>query len=374
MSYEKLFAEDISTEATQAWRAQGKKAVGTLCCHVPDEILRAADIMPVRLRATGATDTPDGDVWMSAFSCTFAKSILQYWLDGKYDLDGIVATDGCLMASRLYDNAEHIDKKDGGDKFFYQIGAPRITNDTTYKYYRAELEEMIQNVEKVSGVKVTDEKLKEYIGKYNEARRLVQEILALSKEDHPVINGQDRLKITMASTDYPIEEYIEMLKEFLAEAKNRKPVEDYRARLMIIGSALDTPEYLKVIEDAGGLFVADALCYGSRPFVGQCEVDDNDVLGSLAKYYLDRLICPRMMSNRVELHDFILDTAKEYKCDGIIYEKLHYCECWGGENVLLDDEAKEAGIPMLTVEREQHTINPGQLQVRAEAFMELIEK
>jgi benzoyl-CoA reductase/2-hydroxyglutaryl-CoA dehydratase subunit BcrC/BadD/HgdB len=143
---------------------------------------------------------------------------------------------------------------------------------------------------------------------------------------------------------------------------------------MMIGSALDNPEYLKVIEDKGGLIVADALCFGSRPFVGDCKVDDGDVLGSLAHFYLDRLVCPRMMSNRVELHEYIINTAKEYKCDGVIYEKMQYCECWGGESVLLEDELKAEGIPILTVEREEQLANAGQLAIRAEAFIEMIEK
>ena len=374
MSYQKLFETEISSEAAKAWKAQGKKAVGTLCCHVPDEILRAADVLPIRMRATGCVDASEGESWMSSFSCSFAKAILQYWLEGVYDLDGIVASDGCMMPSRVYDNAQYIDAKKNGSLFFHQIGAPRInTNDLTYSYYVDELKELIERLEAFSGVKVTDEKLIEYVNKYNEARRLVQQILELCKADHPVVNGQDCLKITMSYTDYPIEEYIEMLKAFLADANNRAPITEYRARLMIIGSALDNPDYLKVIEDKGGLFVCDALCFGSRPFVGQCEIKNGDVIGSIASYYLDRLVCPRMMSNRVELHDFIIETAKEYKCDGIIYSKLQYCECWGGESVLLEDELKAAGIPLLTVEREEHLANAGQLAIRAEAFMEMIE-
>lgn len=376
MSYQKLFETDISMDAVKAWKAQGKKAVGTLCCHIPDEIIRAADVLPIRFRATGCVDASDGESWMSSFSCSYAKSILQYWLDGKYDLDGVVASDGCMMPSRVFDNIEYIDaKKDGGKLFMHQIGTPRITSfDLNYSYYKDELLELIENLEKFSGVKVTDEKLIEYVDKYNEARRLVQQVLELRKADHPVINGQDALKITIAFADNKIEDYIEMLKEFLADAKNRQPVGDYRARLMFIGSSLDNPDYLKVVEDKGGLFVADANCYGSRPFVGQCEIDKSDVVGSIAKYYLDRLVCPRMMTNRVELHEYIINTAKEYKCDGVIYAKMQYCECWGGESVLLEDELKEAGIPLLTVEREQHLANAGQLAIRAEAFMEMIEK
>lgn len=373
-SYQRLFKEEINPEPAKAWRADGKKAVGTICAHVPDEILRAAGILPVRMRATGCTDASEGEIWMSAFSCSFAKSVLEHWLDGTYDLDGIITSDGCLMPSRVYDNAKYIDETDRKEGlFFHQIGAPRVSTELAYKYYVDELEELIGRIEEFTGEKVTDEKIVEYIDKYNEARRLVAEVNELMKAENPVITGTERLHLTMAYGDYPIEEYIDMLKEFLADAKDREPIKDYRARLLLIGSALDTPEYLDIVEEKGGLFVADTNCFGSRPFVGQCEVKDGDVLGSLSRYYLDRLVCPRMVDNRPRLHEEIINLVKEYNCDGVFYNKMQYCECWGGESVLLDDKLKEAGIPLITVEREQHPINAGQLATRAEAFVEMIE-
>ena len=373
MSYQKLFDSKISTEAAKAWKASGKKTAGTMCCHIPNEIIRAAGVLPIRMRATGCADSSDGEAWMSTFSCSFARSILQYWMDGVYDFDAMFASDGCMMPSRVFDNAEYQEGKNSKGKLFYQIAAPRIVNELTVEYYVEELKRFIAKLEEFSGVKVTDAALKEYIDKYNEARALTAQALELRKADNPVLNGQDWLTMCMAFTDYPVEEYIDMMKEFLADAKNRKPYTDQRARLMIIGSALDDPGYLKIIEDKGGIFVADALCFGSRAFPGKLEVK-GDVLESIANYYLTRLVCPRMMDDRDELHKYIIDTAKEYKVDGIIYEKMQYCECWGGENVLLEDELKAAGIPLLIVEREELLANAGQLAIRAEAFIEMIEK
>lgn len=378
MDYQKLFDSEISSESVKAWKAQGKKALGVLCCHVPVEILHALDIMPVRLRATGTTETPDGDAWMSTFSCSYARGILQYWIDGKYDdVDGIITSDGCMMPWRIFDNAEHIDKINKRDRLYAQIGAPRVYSgykDLGLQYYLTELKGLIEILEKFSGNKMTDEKLKASIAKYNEARDLVMKVYALRKEQHPVISGEDTLKITLKYSDVPVEEYIELLKAFLADAGNRAPITDKRARLMVIGSALDNPGYLKVIEDKGGLVVHDALCYGSRPFNYPVEVDDKDVLASLADYYLSRIVCPRMLDNRERMQQWVFDTAKEFNVDGVIYQKMQYCECWGGEKMFLEPLLKEADIPMLIVDREEHLANVGQLAIRAEAFVEMIEK
>ena len=374
MNYQKLFESDISNEAVNAWRAQGKKALGVICCHIPEEILYAADVLPVRMRATRCVDSNEAETWMSSFSCSFAKSILQYWLDGTYDLDGFVASDGCLMAARVYDNAAYINAKEGKSKFIKQIGAPRKSTPRTLPFYKAELQDLIDSLEKLTGNKITDEKLKETVSKYNEARSLVNQVYELRKEKNPVISGADVLRITLSSTNMSVDEYIELLKAFLADAKNRAPITDSRARIMIIGSALDNPEYLEVIEDKGGLIVTDALCFGNRGFGEPIEIDDKDVLGSIASYYLDRLVCPRMMDKHEEMHDFIIKSVKEYKADGVIYQRMQNCEVWGGENVLLEQKLKDAGIPLLTVEREEIMANAGQLAIRAEAFIEMIEK
>ena len=374
MDYQKLFNPEITDESVKAWRASGKKAVGVICCHVPVEIMYALDIMPVRLRATGCTESPEGDTWMSTFSCSYARGMLQNWLSGKYQLDGIVTSDGCMMSARCFDNAKHVDEEKKTGRLFFQFGAPRKQGALELKYYRNELRDLIEALEKLSGNKLTDEKLKASIAKYNEARTLMQQIFALRREKAPVISGTEMLGLTLNYCDRPVDEFIELLKAFLADAKNRKPITDKRARLMLIGSALDDPEYVKVIEDKGGLFVADALCYGSRSFNSLVEVDEKDVLGSLAQYYLTRIVCPRMMDNRVALQQWVADTAKEYAVDGVVYEKMQYCECWGGESMFLEPKLADEGIPMLTLEREEHMSNAGQLAIRAEAFIEMIEK
>lgn len=375
MDYQKLFQSDISSDTVKAWRAQGKKAVGLICCHVPEELFYAADILPVRMRATNCIDSAEAQSWLSSFSCSFARGILQYWLDGPYkELDGIITTDGCMQAARVYDNSKYLNTRNNEGKFVHQFGAPRKISPQAYPFYKMELEDLISDLEKLSGSKVTDEKLKAAAEKQNEARKLVAELYELRKEENPVISGADCLRITLSATDMHIDEYVELLKAFLADAKNRKPITDYRTRLMVIGSALDDPAYIELIESKGGLVVQDANCYGMRGFSEPMEIDDNDVLGSIAKYYLDRLVCPRMMDKHFEMDDYIIDSCKKWNVDGILYQRMQYCEVWGGEEAYFQDRLKDAGIPMLVVEREEQMVNMGQLAVRVEAFVEMIEE
>lgn len=374
MSMQKLFDVGISDEAVKACRANGKKAVGYVCCHVPEEIFYAAGVLPVRLRATGCVDSSNAEAWMSSFSCSFARSVLQYLMDGTYNLDGLVQSDGCMMATRILDNWEHVAKNSGKEnQFIYQIGAPRICNDTTIAFYKSEIQGLIDALGGFSGKKITDEAIKAAVAKTNEMRALIAQVYNLRKADKPVVTGEEVLKITLAKCDLPIDEYIELLKEFLNEASTRKGVEP-RVRLMVIGSALDNPEYLKVIEDKGGVIVADALCYGYKAIGEPIVLDDSDVVGSLAAYYLKRNTCPRSLDNRPAIHKEIVELCKEYNVQGVVYQKMQNCECWGGESFFLEPDLKAIGVPMLHVEREEQMANAGQLAIRAEAFIEMLEK
>jgi len=188
-------------------------------------------------------------------------------LNGSYDfLDGIVSSDGCSMATRIYDNYKFYRRKMDNTQFFLKdIGAPRLYNiKHAVPYYIKELNELKESLENHFGVTITEESLKNSIEVFNESRKLIRELYELRKSSSPVITGADCLKVTMAAVTMPKEKFNTMLREYLDELSIRRPVTDYRARLMLIGSAIDDPEYIKVIEDKGGLVVCDAICYGGR--------------------------------------------------------------------------------------------------------------
>ena len=371
MSYEKLLENNISTASSDAWRSSGKKAAGYVCCHVPVEIILAADVMPVRLRATNCVNSSDAEAWMSSFSCSYARSILEYLMNGTYKVDGLVQSDGCMMATRILDNWQHVAEKNGKEQFTYQVGAPRICNDMTIGYYKTECQELADTIGKWSGHPVTDESIKAAVAKTNEVRDLIAQLNELRNQGK--VSGTDALSVMLAYCDMNIDEYIAAMKEFLADAAKKEPIKA-RARLMMIGSALDNPDYVKVIEEKGGLIVADALCFGTRTFGEKIVLDDKDVMGSLARYYLERNTCPRMLDNRPAMHKEITDACKKYNVQGVVYEKMQNCECWGGEAYYLEPTLKEIGVPMLQLQREEQMSNAGQIAIRAEAFVEMIEK
>lgn len=292
-------------------------------------------------------------------------------LNGSMDfIDGFVASDGCLQPQRVFDNWKNYLKTE--DKFEHQLNVPRVYDEDALKMYRVELWDLKHAVERWS-MYVTNEALIDAIKVYNKSRALVRELYELRKSETPVVTGEEVSRIVLASMSMRKDLFNQYLEAFLEEAKQREPIEDYRARLMLIGSSCDNPEYLKIFEDKGGLFVTDFNCYGSRYLYEDVELDEKDPLAGLARSYLKRPVCGRMCNLHYELRDAILTMAKDFNVEGIIYTKMKNCDMWGGESFFLDDPIKEAGYKLLILDREEITTNAGQVGIRAEAFLEMIE-
>ena len=358
--------------AVNEWKAEGKKVVGFLCTQVPEEILYAADILPVRLRAPDCADTTSADVYMSHLNCTFMRSCLQYMFEGKFDfLDGFVCTNSCDHTRRLYDiTREALDYP-----YVHIFSIPHKVGDTQVTlWHRGEITRFKESVEAAFRVEVTEAKLRQAIGIYNETRHLLRELYELRKSDSPPISGAETLSVILAGNSLPKDMYNQMLRNLLDELRQRKGISKYRARLMIAGSGgCDNPNYLGVMEELGGLVVTDSLCFGSRYFWEPVDTK-GDLMLNLARSYLKRPSCPRMVDNVGERGEFVKQMVKDFKVDGVVFQRIRYCDLWGGQLLYTKKDLKEAEIPLLSLEREYMMRDVGQLRTRVQAFLEKIER
>jgi benzoyl-CoA reductase/2-hydroxyglutaryl-CoA dehydratase subunit BcrC/BadD/HgdB len=140
---------------------------------------------------------------------------------------------------------------------------------------------------------------------------------------------------------------------------------------MVIGGELDNPEYMKVIEEQGGLVVTDTLCFGSRLIWADVDENADDPLRALAQYYVvDRPPCARMFTEYPRRLDFIKKMISDFNVDGVIFQRLTFCELWGFEQYSLANDFKDLGAPLLSLDREYIMSGVGQLRTRVQAFLE----
>ena len=353
----------------QNWKEQGGKIVGYFCSTVPEELITAAGAVPLRMRATGSTSTERSDAFFSSINCSFARHCFNLALIGEFKfLDGVICINSCDHVRRIYDNWIRFVPD---TQFVEVMSLPRKTEATQVAWYRDEINLIRGKLEKEFGVKITDKTLWKAIKLHNETRRLQKKLYELRKQEKPPITGAETLAVMVAGTAMPKEQYNNMLRALLDELSGTKGSGDYRARIMIVGGILDDPAYVEVIEEQGGLVVTDSLCFGSRIMWVQVDESLSDPAEALAKYYVaDRPSCPRFYGEHDNRAKYIIDMCREFKCDGVIGERMMFCDIWAVEHYMLGQDLKAAGIPMLKLDREYLTGGVGQLRTRVQAFLE----
>ncbi len=365
-------AGELTNPAVREWKASGKKAVGFFCSYVPEEILYAGGILPCRVRAPGCAGTTDADVYLSHLNCTYMRACLQYALDGSYShLDGLAFTNSCDHVRRIYDILREI--RPGDYPLLHMISVPHKSDEDLIVWFSEELGAFKEIIESTFGVEITEAGLRDAIAVYNESRELLKRLYDLRKGDKPPISGAEALSVILAGYSLPREQYNDLLRQLLEELESREGISGYRARLMIAGSGgFDDPAYIDVMEELGGLVVTDSLCFGSRSFWEPVSVDGDPLL-AIARAYLERPSCPRMVDRVVERCDFVKRMVADFRVDGVVFQRMRYCDLWGGQLLYLEKDLREAGIPMLSLEREYGMGGLGQLTTRIQAFLERIE-
>jgi len=363
-------AETIINPEMQKRKDSGGKIVGYFCSSFPEELIAAAGLLPFRMRATGSGGTELSDAHFASNNCSFPRHAFNLALEGAFDfLDGILFFNSCDNIRRVYDHwIRRINTP-----FADIINIPKKSEPAQVAYFYDELAHLKRRMEAHFDMEITDEHLHQTIRLHNKTRRLLRKLYELRKGDQPPISGAETLAVTVASTAIPKDRYNTLLTELLDDLGKTTGHTDYRARLMVLGGELDNPEFMNIIEDQGAIVVTDALCFGSRMFWKDVDETLEDPLKALAKFYLaDRPTCPRVYGKYPDRRNYIQNMIRDFQVDGVIFERLAFCEIWGFEQFSLTNDFKDLDIPLLAIDREYTLGAVGQLKTRVQALLETI--
>jgi benzoyl-CoA reductase subunit C len=367
----------LNNKYVREWKEGGRKVVGYTCSYVPDEMFYAAGILPYRIRGFGATEATIGDTYFGPFICSLPKAMLQLAGEGKFDfLDGAIITPGCDSMRRLDECWRKANDDIEGilPKFFFHFGVPHKFADYTVKWFTEEIQRLKESIEKHFGAAITTENLRESIRLYNKSRELLDEFDTIRTAEAPVISGTDALGVILAGTTMPRDNYTELLGGLIKQLHKSKEKITGKIRLMLVGSANDDVNLVKLIEGNKAIVVADNLCFGSRFHVDRVDEDGDPVL-ALARRYLAKNECPRMYGEYEGRLNMLKNKAAKDGVDGVVLQNIRFCDLHGAENGLLERDLEAAGIPCLKFEREYGPlVETGRMKMRIDAFLERIEQ
>jgi len=361
---------DNRHEYAKEWkRRTGGKVVGTLCTYVPEEMLYAADVLPVRIFGSHEpASIVEPHIYSSMF-CPFCRDCLAQGLKGKYDyLDGIIIAQSCLhLRGTFWSWVEHIPL----DYHCYLFMPHGVQTAGRYEYFRGELSDFKDSLENWVGKAITNEDLDRGIEIMNNSRRLMKQVYEFRKKDNPPLTGLEAMEINLSNQTIDKEEHSQALREVLQELPERKLDRETGTRLMIIGSEDDDRDFMNMVEQQLTLpatFVIEDHCTGSRYFWNEV-IPHEDRLMAIAARYLDRVPCPSKDWPVRTRFPHILNLLKDYNAEAVILMQQKFCDPHELDMPSLQKLMEDKGYPNFFIEFDI-TVPAGQFQTRMEAFLE----
>lgn len=356
--------------------------VGTTCIQAPEELIYAMGATPVRLCNGSYHYDQVGADFMPAKSCSLVKATL-----GMLSSDNAVPRVGKLD---LVVNPTTCDQKKKASAMIEGMGygvydlelPPAKESEESRLYWQRSVRQFAARLRQLTGKKLTRKNLQSAMARTARAQAAFRTLHGFRKSSPSLFLGKDAFLVTNAFFFDDIERWTAAVEKLNEELKQRQQ-EGFQAaqrkapRILFTGSPPIFPN-LKLpllIEEAGGVVVADETCSANRMLYDMTAVDEwrvNDMVDSLADRYLKPCTCPIFTRND-DRQRRLLELANSFNADGVVYQSFAGCQVYEMEQRSIADALNEKGIPMLYVETDYSPDDMGQLSTRIEAFIESIK-
>ena len=373
--------QDAQNELVTKAISEGQHALGYNCYYVPETLLNLPGCFSSRLRAPRCTSTDVAGYYMTNRTCPYARSILERAIEGGYNyLDALFGAESCATMERMEEHFTLLHPVKN-EKFFSTIIDPPMKGDANnLNYYKVQLRnKILEPLQEHFEVDISEKALLAAIDDHNAVSAIIEKIGEHRKMENPNLTGYEFHVIQLVSQVCPHQLILPYLRETLWELENREPEPKFpfRARVALVGSEVDDPDFTKLIETCGAMVVADRYCFGSFPSREQIVIREGETaFDAICRHYLHWNQCARFMDGMKidQRTSEVQRLVKEFRADGVIYENMKFCEFWSYEKVLASHiMIEEHGIPCATIEKEYALGSVGQLRTRFQAFVESLE-
>lgn len=364
-----------------AAREKGAKVVGWLSYAIPEEVIHALGLIPIRI-GTGGDDrlVEIGGRYISTKNCVFVREAVGLFAENKdpYIVNSdVVAFDAtCLQLFRTAEVVEHYFNVNT-----LVLGVPRnFYWPEAKEYFWKELEHFVKHLEELAGTKLDPARLAASIELYNGIRAAIQELYRFQAGVDARIGWGEVYDVIQAGFYLDRAEYLSLLKELLAELKDKQgePViapKFGEARIFLSGSVIPPKDrkLIDIIEKVGGKIVGDDLWSGLAPHLN-VDIKEPTVKG-IAYAYLSRVphaALPYLDLATDERLRVLKGLIGDYQAQGVINHTLRYCDPYTFKAGETKDVLKQVGVPLLEIHTEYAGSDFEAIRTRVEAFVEML--
>ncbi|WP_300462493.1 double-cubane-cluster-containing anaerobic reductase [Desulfobacula sp.] len=289
--------------------------------------------------------------------------------------DMIVGENTCDGKKKAYESLGHLVEN------LYVMDLPQMKSGQGRDLLRNEYDRFKNAVEKLTGVAITADSLKDAVNVVNAKRSALHRLSMLRKADPVPISGLDALlanQVFFYDNPARFTESVNKICEELEKriAKKQGVAREKTPRILLSGCPMAVPNWKLpwIIETSGAVIVGEESCVGERGVRNLTE-DSGTTVDKLMDAITDRYFrmdCAIFTPNEDRLNH-IVEMADTYKADGVIHYGLQFCQPYIMESIPVEKALEEKDIPCLRVETDYGMEDVGQVKTRVEAFIELIK-
>ncbi|MBN1574722.1 MAG: 2-hydroxyacyl-CoA dehydratase [Deltaproteobacteria bacterium] len=356
-------------ENLKAISSGGKKVFGYFCTYTPIEMIHAAGFLPVRI-AGGQGRVDNADSLTPNFICPYVRLATERALMGRYDyLSGVIEGYTCDVVC----GAVNVWEDNFKGELYHTIPLPYDNYPADRDFFGAVLEELKDKLEGVGGA-VTEESLEVSLDLYGKIRGMILRFMEMREKRSLPLTAAEFLTVIRAGFVTPPEDYLLMLEGLAgeieekgdkAETINRKGIP-----VLVSGSLVEEPGVLEILEESGGVVVADDLCTGFRNFHPEGG-EGKTSTERLIDRYINRYPCPSRSRTGVRVPRLV-ELVKSSGAKGVVFLFQKFCSPHLADHPVAVEMLKKEGIPQIAIEMEETGIMEGQLRTRLEGFFEMI--
>ncbi|MGD8983633.1 MAG: 2-hydroxyacyl-CoA dehydratase family protein [Desulfobacteraceae bacterium] len=364
-------------EYAKSLQGKGQLLAGYMCTHVPEEILYAAGIIPMRILSSHESQAMTRSYIHETY-CSFSHDCAYQGLQKNYDyLDLIVHSSSCIHMAEAFNVWVRFA---GFQQKSFLITFPHIIHTKYAGGLMVEsFGEFKQFIEDFAKKPITDVDMERAIKIYNHTRRLLKRLWEFLRHDNPPIAGPEVATATLAAQVMDKQECNQMLEELIQRLEAEPGKAPSGVRLMVTGGACDDLRIFDLLEDLNystNLIFIDS-CTAARYFWFEVPEDRPNKLEAIAEGYISRIPCPSKDNvpgtGEKKRFRFVQQFIEDFKPDGVVFLYQRFCSPQSMDILALKPILKNLGIPSTELELDT-TVPVISFGTQLEAFVEIIKR
>lgn len=358
-----------------AFRAQGKKVIGIMPYHVPEELVYAAGMVPMGMWGTNKKTISRAKEYCATFYCSLAQLDLEMLMDGTMDgMDGVITPTPCDTLRPMSQNIK-VAMKDKMSVIF--LAHPqRRTDEAGKAYCRHQYNTVKAQLEQIAGAPISDEALQKAIKVYNRFRAAQRDFIVLAGKHPEAVSAVDRSAVIKANFFMDKADYAARVEE-LNDALRALPLVEWKGtKVMTSGIICDNPDLLKLFDDNHIAIVCDDIAQESRNISADAPEDMADPMDALVQQWADTVNDPIYWDCSSREHTrskYLIRKARKAGAQGIILFMMTFCDPEETDYPHLKHDFGIADIPHIRVGIDHQMRNFGQISTSLQAFADVMD-